>query len=232
MYFKKFKLSNIIKNKKIFKTRYYCTEKEEDKFGKARIFISTTNDPFFNLATEHYMFKHLDLTVPIMFLWRNSANVVIGKNQNPWVECQVQQMEKDGLSLVRRDSGGEFFQKRFFFYHFFVEIQISKQGGAVYQDLGNSCFTFLSKMGEHNKERNTNIICRTLKNHFGIDAKASGRNDIVVGERKVSGSAYKYNQERALHHGTLLIDVNLSALEKYLTPNKKKLESKGKFLFF
>jgi lipoate-protein ligase A len=74
--------------------------------------------------------------------------------------------------------------------------------------------------------RNMQIICDSLKT-FGIDSVPTGRNDIHVGDRKISGSAFKYASQRGLHHGTVLIDVNLQQMTKYLNPNKKKLESKG-----
>eukprot|EP01091_Cochliopodium_minus_P001907 TRINITY_DN11864_c0_g1_i1.p1 TRINITY_DN11864_c0_g1~~TRINITY_DN11864_c0_g1_i1.p1 ORF type:complete len:374 (+),score=79.72 TRINITY_DN11864_c0_g1_i1:79-1200(+) len=212
---KNFKFKSIF-NKNLFKNKFNCRNysnephytdnvKEPEGYGKVKIFLSTSNDPFFNLSTENYIFRHFDLSVPVLFMYKNSPNVIIGKHQNPWVECQVQQMEKDNVLLVRRDSGG----------------------GAVYQDLGNTCFSFISMLSQHDKIKNTNLLCRTLKKHFDVDATGSGRNDIVVGERKISGSAYKYTRDKALHHGTMLIDVNLGALEKYLTPNKKKLESKA-----
>jgi len=96
----------------------------------------------------------------------------------------------------------------------------------VYQDLGNTNFTFLSSTKNHNKEFNTGILTKALL-PFGIKAEASGRNDILVNGLKVSGSAYKLAHPRALHHGTLMINVDLNALSKYLNPNKAKLLSKG-----
>ncbi|CAD8154418.1 unnamed protein product [Paramecium pentaurelia] len=121
-------------------------------------------------------------------------------------------MQKNSVWLQRRSSGG----------------------GAVYQDLGNHCFTFLNTFTTQDpKTINNDILINALLN-LGIEAQASGRNDIVVGEKKVSGSAYqlslgtKINPNKiALHHGTMLIDVDQNALAQYLTPSKKKLESKG-----
>lgn len=113
-------------------------------------------------------------------------------------------MNADGIHLARRQSGG----------------------GAVYQDLGNTNFTFLSPRSLFDKEKNTEIITRAI-GQFNITATASGRNDIIVGDRKISGSAYKLSADRAFHHGTLLINVDLGALGRYLSPSKQKLESKG-----
>ncbi len=175
---------------------------------KLRVLISETFDPWFNLATEDYIFRDMDPEVFTLFLWRNDKTVVIGRFQNPWSECNTQKMDEDGIRLARRQSGG----------------------GAVYQDLGNTNFTFLSSRENFNKAVNNSIIIKALS-HFGIQAFASGRNDIMAstsdGEKKISGSAFKETKDRSFHHGTLLISANLESLGLYLRPNPKKLESKG-----
>ena len=173
-----------------------------------RVMISTTHDPFFNLATENWIFRDLDPQQKVLFLWRNEDTVVIGRFQNPWVECHTSKMEADGVHLARRQSGG----------------------GAVFHDLGNTNFTFLSSKLDFNKSTNNKIILQALEK-FDIKAEASGRNDIVVndseGPKKISGSAFKETKDRAFHHGTLLINANLGRLGNYLNPDKKKLEGKG-----
>ncbi|MGC9311692.1 MAG: lipoate--protein ligase [Sediminispirochaetaceae bacterium] len=169
-----------------------------------RVLISETYDPWFNLATEDYIFREMDPDHHILFLWRNDNTVVIGRYQNPWAECDIRQMDEDKVKLARRQSGG----------------------GAVFHDLGNTNFTFMSSRSNYSKERNTDIIVRALK-RFQIDAAASGRNDIVVDGKKISGSAFKLSSDRAFHHGTLLINADLSRISNYLTPDKKKLQSKG-----
>jgi lipoate-protein ligase A len=169
-----------------------------------RVLISETHDPWFNLATENYIFQEMDTDHHILFLWRNDKTVVIGRYQNPWAECDVERMEQDGVKLARRQSGG----------------------GAVYHDLGNTNFTFMSSWQNYSKERNNKIIIRAL-GRFGIKAEASGRNDIVVEEKKISGSAFKLSSDRAFHHGTLLINLDMARISNYLTPDKKKLQSKG-----
>lgn len=131
-------------------------------------------------------------------------NVIIGRNQNPWKECHIQAMENDGIQLVRRTTGG----------------------GTVYQDIGNMNFSFISPLSSYDNKRNSSIILKALKS-FDIKAETSGRNDILVTGLKVSGSAYKISEPVALHHGTLLINTDLNSLEKYLNPNKLKLQSKG-----
>jgi lipoate---protein ligase len=74
--------------------------------AQVRILKSTTNDPLFNLATEEWIFSEMDTSKPILFLWRNAPTVVIGAYQNPWKECNIQQMEQDKVTLARRKSGG------------------------------------------------------------------------------------------------------------------------------
>lgn len=174
-----------------------------------RIMTSMSFDPWFNLATEEWIFREMDPTVQTLFLWRNENTVVIGRNQNPWSECNLSKMEEDGVRLARRTSGG----------------------GAVYQDLGNTCFTFLSPREGYDRSTNSGIILRALSN-FGIAAEASGRNDLVVpmedGPRKFSGSAFRETRDRAFHHGTVLMSANLSKLADYLTPHPKKMQSKGR----
>ncbi len=175
---------------------------------KIRIFISNTFDPYFNLATEDWIFRDMNPHVHTLFLWRNEDTVVIGRFQNPWAECNTDRMKQDGVHLARRQSGG----------------------GAVFQDLGNTNFTFMSSKDNYSQSRNNQIIINALKK-FNINASASGRNDLTVrddqGERKFSGSAFKKGTDRCFHHGTLLLNANLEKLSDYLNPNKKKLESKG-----
>jgi lipoate-protein ligase A len=174
-----------------------------------RILVSQSHNPWFNLATEEWIFRRMDPAMQTLFLWRNADCVVIGRNQNPWTECNLARMQDDGVLLARRTSGG----------------------GAVFHDLGNTNFTFLSPRAGYDRKVNLGIVLRALA-RFGITAEASGRNDIVVervdGPRKVSGSAFRETKDRAFHHGTLLLTANLGRLQDYLTPHPKKLESKGR----
>jgi len=169
-----------------------------------RVLISETHDPWLNLAMEDYIFNEMEPRGHILFFWRNADTVVIGRHQNPWSECDLAKMEADGVKLARRQSGG----------------------GAVFQDLGNSIFTFMSDRDNYSKERNNAILTRAI-GRFGITAEPAGRNDIVVDGRKISGSAFKLTPDRAFHHGTLLIRTDLSRLGQYLTPDKDKFASKG-----
>lgn len=173
-----------------------------------RLFISKSHDPWFNLAVEDAIFQQMSPTQRVLFLWRNDNTVVIGRAQNPWKECNTRKMEEDGIKLARRSSGG----------------------GAVFQDLGNTCFTFMAAKPEYNKTVSTQIIIDALAK-LGLNAAASGRNDLVIqtdeGDKKISGSAYKETMDRGFHHGTLLLSADMSKLANYLNPDPKKLKAKG-----
>lgn len=176
---------------------------------KLKVFLSESFNPHLNLATEEWIFHNLDPSMQVLFLWRNEETVVIGRNQNPWSECNLARMKEDGVHLARRTTGG----------------------GAVFHDLQNTNFTFLSPKESYKRENNIEIIFNALK-EFGIQGESSGRNDLLIpfpdGPRKFSGSAYREKKDRAFHHGTLLLKADLTRLGNYLTPNPKKLQAKGK----
>ena len=169
-----------------------------------RILKSAVTNPWFNLATEDWIFNTLNPDSHTLFLWRNSETVVIGRSQNPWVECKTDKMAADSVFLARRQSGG----------------------GAVFHDLGNTNFTFLSPKNSYDQTANFTIIINALKK-LGIDATLSGRNDMQVGDRKISGSAFKHAADRSFHHGTLLVNANMQKLGDYLNPHPLKLKAKG-----
>ncbi len=169
------------------------------------IFVTDGNNPWFNLATENWLIHRPDLQdTHILYLWKNAPCIVIGRYQNPWKECNLKALERDSVILARRYSGG----------------------GAVYHDMGNTCFTFISPKDTFDKQVNFDIVIKALAD-VGITAQLSGRNDLLVDDRKVSGSAFQVTATRGCHHGTLLINADLSKIAEYLTPDKQKLQSKG-----
>ena len=171
---------------------------------KLRILKSAVTNPWFNLATEDWIFQALDPQSHTLFLWRNSETIVIGRSQNPWVECKTDKMAEDDVFLARRQSGG----------------------GAVFHDLGNTNFTFLSPKADYDQDANFTIIINALKK-LGVDATLSGRNDMQVGDKKISGSAFKHSVDRSFHHGTLLVNADMQKLGDYLNPHPLKLQAKG-----
>ena len=165
---------------------------------------SRQTDPRKNLAVEEELMQSCGEDECILYLWQNRHTVVIGRNQNAWKECLVERLKDDGGYLVRRPSGG----------------------GAVFHDLGNLNFTFLAQKDNYDLDKQLEVILRAVQS-LGIDARKSGRNDILAGGRKFSGNAFYEQDFRCCHHGTLMVDVNIADLSKYLTVSKEKLKSKG-----
>lgn len=171
---------------------------------KLRVIKTDCTDPYVNLAAEEHLTMTAEDGVMTLFLWQNAHTVVIGKNQNPWRECNVEAIKRDNIYLARRMSGG----------------------GAVYHDLGNLNFTFIAKDGLFDVARQTDVIllaCRLL----GIDAVKNGRNDLTVEDKKFSGHAYFSSHGYNYHHGTIMMDVKGDDLSKYLNVSADKLKSKG-----
>ena len=162
-----------------------------------RLLISDSYDPWFNLAVEECIFRQMPATQRVLFLWRNADTVVIGRAQNPWKECNTRRMEEDNVRLARRSSGG----------------------GAVFHDLGNTCFTFMAGKPEYDKTISTSIVLNAL-NALGVPAQKNRTCDIAVDGKKISGSAQKIAGGRVLHHGTLLFDSDLSLLDEITTGRK------------
>jgi lipoate-protein ligase A len=171
---------------------------------RLRYCITNETYPYRNLALEEYLLHNVAEDECILYLWQNEKTVVIGRNQNPWKECKVKELNEDGGRLVRRLSGG----------------------GAVYHDLGNLNFTFVLTKENYNVDRQLDVIIRAV-NGLGIEAERSGRNDITVCGRKFSGNAFYSEGIKCYHHGTILVDADMSNLSKYLNVSKTKLVSKG-----
>lgn len=161
-------------------------------------------DPYYNLALEEYLLGMAPEQGCILYLWQNQHTVVIGKNQNPWAECRTSLLQEEGGKLARRLSGG----------------------GAVYHDLGNLNFTFLCKEENYNLNKQLSVIRRAVE-IAGIQAEFSGRNDLLAEGKKFSGNAFYHGKINSYHHGTILIQANMERLQRYLSPPKAKLESKG-----
>ncbi len=170
-----------------------------------KFLILNSTDPYFNLAVEEYLF--LNETDDVFMLWQNEPTVVVGKNQNAYAEIKMDVIRERGIKVVRRITGG----------------------GAVYHDLGNVNYSFISTRSEASDidfKYFTAPIIEALA-YLGIEAELSGRNDLLTGGRKFSGNAQYTKGERTLHHGTLLFDADLEMLSKVLNVDRSKIDSKA-----
>ena len=174
---------------------------------KDRIYLETGSlDPAYNLAFEEYVLFHRR-DADYLILWQNEPTVVIGNNQITEAEINRAYVEAHGIHVVRRSTGG----------------------GAVYHDLGNLNYSFVT---DHHPEdqlsmtRFTAPVVAALKK-LGAEAEAGGRNDILVQGRKVSGTAQKIVGGRILHHGTLLFDSDPEAVAGALRVDPEKFRGKG-----
>jgi lipoate---protein ligase len=164
-------------------------------------------DPRINLAIEEYALKNLDINESYLLFYINEPSIIIGKNQNTIEEINTDYVEREGLYVVRRLSGG----------------------GAVYHDLGNLNFSFITKDdGEsfHNFQKFTEPVVKAL-NKLGVNAELSGRNDLLADGRKISGNAQFSTKGRMFSHGTLLFDSEMENVVSALKVKKDKIESKG-----
>ncbi len=165
-------------------------------------------DPYFNLATEEYLVRHADCSQhDILLLYVNAPSIVVGKNQSIYREVNLPYLRQSGVPVCRRVSGG----------------------GTVYHDAGNLSFAFISAFAEHKVNNylhfNAPIIAALQK--AGIDAKADARNNILAGEKKISGNAQFTDRRNILSHGTLLFDANLDNLRGALKQNDFMVETKA-----
>lgn len=170
-------------------------------------FIDKTTDPYYNLAAEEYLLTGLD--VPVFRLWRNSPAVIIGRYQNAAAEINREYASSHNIPVVRRMTGG----------------------GAVFHDLGNINFTFISPRVEGEDtaamfRRFTAPIITALKN-LGVDASLQGRNDLVIDGKKFSGNAICVHQDRVLQHGCLLFSASMTDLSEVLNSRPEKFIGKG-----
>ncbi|MEK4758887.1 lipoate--protein ligase [Viridibacillus sp. FSL E2-0187] len=165
-------------------------------------------DPRINLAIEEYALKTMDVEKDSFLLFYiNQPSIIIGRNQNTVEEINTDYVEDNGIIVVRRLSGG----------------------GAVYHDLGNLNFSFLTKDdGDsfQNFKKFTQPVVDALQK-MGINSELSGRNDIMAEGRKISGNAQFSTKGRMFSHGTLLFDTEIDAVVSALKVKKEKIESKG-----
>ena len=164
-------------------------------------------DPQINLAIEEYVLRNLDENESYLLFYINEPSIIIGKNQNTIEEINTEYVEKNNIKVVRRLSGG----------------------GAVYHDLGNLNFSFITKDdGDsfHNFLKFTEPVVKALQK-MGVNAELSGRNDLLAEGRKISGNAQFSTKGKMFSHGTLLFNSEMDHIVSALKVRKDKIESKG-----
>ncbi|MBP7828742.1 MAG: lipoate--protein ligase family protein [Kiritimatiellae bacterium] len=160
-----------------------------------RVIQSQSADIRRNLAAEEWLLSEKAPALPLLFLWQSAPAVVIGKNQNPWLECRPGFLEEQGVRLARRVSGG----------------------GAVYHDAGNLNYAFILSRATYRRDALFARIISALA-PLGLRAERLGRSGLGIGGRKFSGTAFCYRGDRVLHHGTLLVSADLQRLDEVLLP--------------
>lgn len=161
------------------------------------ILQSTSQDVYQNLAFEDWIHDNMDLEKrSILFMWRNSSTVVIGRHQNPWQECNLRAMRQNGIKLARRRSGG----------------------GTVYHDEGNINLTFFTNKKKYERMENLKLVVGALKTlRPQLDVQATERYDLLLnGIFKISGTAAKLGRTAAYHHCTLLCNADKFILSSVL----------------
>lgn len=175
----------------------------QDKI-KLQIIIGNQYNPYLNLAVESKLLDNFLPNTISLFLWKNKQTVVIGTNQNPYSECDLESLLNEGGFLARRRTGG----------------------GAVYHDLGNLNFSFVADKKIYDVKRQMQVIQKALLD-FKLETEVSGRNDITYQGRKFSGNAFAKTKNQGLHHGTILIKTDGERLQKYLKVKPAKLHKHG-----
>ena len=171
-----------------------------------RYIKNPSTNPYYNMAFDEYCLESLSIDEPVFFLWQNRPAVIVGFNQEVNTEVNLDYLKENGIDLVRRVTGG----------------------GAVYHDLGNLNYTIVGRSEDLERDypEYASIMAKALQK-LGVPATLSGRNDILVEGRKVSGFAKRVCKNRLMVHGTLMYNVDVDVLTKVLNPSNTKLQSKG-----
>ena len=171
-----------------------------------RYIKNTSTNPYYNMAFDEYCLESLSIDEPVFFLWQNRPAVIVGFNQEVNTEVNLDYLKENGIDLVRRVTGG----------------------GAVFHDLGNLNYTIVGRSEDLERDypEYASTMAKALQS-LGVPATLSGRNDILVEGRKVSGFAKRVCKNRLMVHGTLMYNVDVDVLTKVLNPSNTKLQSKG-----
>ena len=166
-----------------------------------------STDPYFNIALEEHFLKNLNFEDTIFSLWQNKPSIIVGKHQNSYAEVNHKFVLEHNIPIARRITGG----------------------GAVYHDLGNLNFTFITKVDHFDSIDIASYIMPIVEalNRIGLDARLSDRNSITIDGKKISGTAEAFANKKLLCHGTLLFNSNLNILKEALKPPNITVETKS-----
>lgn len=171
-------------------------------------YVMKSNDIRRSLATEQYLMNEINFDEPLLLFYIEGPCIIVGRNQNTLEEINKKYVDEHGIVVTRRLSGG----------------------GAVYQDLGNLCFSFVvdSDSEEFGDFKSfVQPIVDALHDMGATSVEVSGRNDILVDGKKFSGNAMYTKGGKTFSHGTLMLDVDLSVIPNALTVPEDKIKSKG-----
>ena len=157
------------------------------------------------MALDEFCLENIVLDEPYFYLWRNRPSVIIGLNQNAYSEVNLKYLEENGINLVRRVTGG----------------------GAVYHDLQNLNYTIVGWPAANDTAATGPAVIVNALRELGVPAELTGRNDIFVEGRKVSGYARRVSKQQEIIHGTLMYDVDIDTLTHVLDTPGSKLNAKG-----
>ncbi|KAJ5894331.1 hypothetical protein N7495_006022 [Penicillium taxi] len=193
-----------------------------------QIYKSVSADPYVNLAIEHFLLENSPDDSKVLFLYVNRPCVVIGRNQNPWLETDLRSLHNDRQLGISRDDAAVYVRRR-------------SGGGAVFHDGGNLNYSVISPRTSFTRTKHAEMVVRALHSVGAVNTSVNDRHDIVMTPahtmlkadepptRKVSGSAFKLTRHRALHHGTCLLDSpNIHDLGRFLRSSARGyIQAKG-----
>ncbi len=166
------------------------------------IVISTSTDPYRNLALEQNLFQQIEPGQVYFMLWQNQDSVIIGRNQNPLQEINLSYLRLHDIQLARRMTGG----------------------GTVFHDLGNLNYSFITDRAIYDETQQFGLILSALAK-WQLLADLNHRKDLLLGSRKFSGNSFRFTSRQALHHGTLLVSSNLDKLQATLNPQFENIDT-------
>lgn len=215
--------------------------------SKHQIYISQASDPYVNLSIEHFLLENSPANSTVLFLYVNSPCVVVGRNQNPWLEANLRMVrEKPAIGLITHQKGPEYVQL----------VRRRSGGGTVFHDHGNVNYCVICPTKEFSRNKHAEMVTRVLRAQTPR-VRVNERHDILLDQDsfqedarpdpndmhrtgyhrvgasppplKVSGSAYKLTRHRSLHHGTcLLCSWNVDQISDYLrSPARPFLKARG-----